>query len=80
MVSYKECKSAIEDKFGPLSRLADPATEVAKNYRVPGFAGTVSFISSMTEHFCGGCNRLRIMADGNLKVCNPGCSLTPSVQ
>lgn len=23
----------------------------------------------MTEHFCGGCNRLRIMADGNLKVC-----------
>lgn len=23
----------------------------------------------MTEHFCGSCNRLRITADGNLKVC-----------
>jgi len=23
----------------------------------------------MTEHFCGGCNRLRITADGNLKIC-----------
>ena len=23
----------------------------------------------MSEHFCGGCNRLRLTADGNLKVC-----------
>lgn len=23
----------------------------------------------MTEHFCGTCNRLRITADGNIKVC-----------
>jgi len=23
----------------------------------------------MTEHFCAGCNRLRLLADGNLKVC-----------
>ena len=23
----------------------------------------------MTEHFCGDCNRIRLMADGNLKVC-----------
>lgn len=23
----------------------------------------------MSEHFCGTCNRLRITADGNLKVC-----------
>jgi cyclic pyranopterin phosphate synthase len=30
---------------------------------------SVSFITSMTEHFCGGCNRLRVLADGNLKVC-----------
>ena len=31
--------------------------------------GRVGFISSMTDHFCGTCNRLRITADGNLKVC-----------
>ena len=23
----------------------------------------------MSEHFCGTCNRLRICADGNMKVC-----------
>jgi molybdenum cofactor biosynthesis enzyme MoaA len=31
--------------------------------------GRIGFISSMTDHFCGTCNRLRITADGNLKVC-----------
>jgi molybdenum cofactor biosynthesis enzyme MoaA len=30
--------------------------------------GTVGFITSMSDHFCGSCNRLRITADGNLKV------------
>ena len=29
----------------------------------------VGFITSMSEHFCGTCNRLRITSDGNLKVC-----------
>ena len=33
------------------------------------FQGTVGFISSMTDNFCGTCNRLRLTADGNLKVC-----------
>ena len=33
-----------------------------------GFEGTFGFISSMSEHFCGSCNRLRLLADGNLKV------------
>ena len=23
----------------------------------------------MTDHFCGTCNRLRVLADGNMKVC-----------
>lgn len=31
-----------------------------------------------TEHFCGTCNRLRITADGNLKVCR-GAALTASL-
>ncbi|KAJ1436506.1 hypothetical protein B484DRAFT_345022 [Ochromonadaceae sp. CCMP2298] len=31
--------------------------------------GRVGFITSMSEHFCGTCNRLRITADGKLKVC-----------
>ncbi|XP_033356136.1 molybdenum cofactor biosynthesis protein 1 isoform X2 [Bombus vosnesenskii] len=40
-----------------------------KAYFVPGFTGQVGFITSMSDHFCNSCNRLRITADGNLKVC-----------
>lgn len=43
--------------------------DTSKTYEVPGFAGRVGFITSMTNNFCGGCNRLRITSDGNLKVC-----------
>ena len=50
-------------------RLDDAPDEVAKNFRVPGHVGSVSFISSMTSHFCAGCSRLRLLADGALKVC-----------
>lgn len=39
-----------------------------KKFKVPGFQGQVGFITSMSEHFCGSCNRLRITADGSLKV------------
>ncbi|KAG8223504.1 hypothetical protein J437_LFUL004972 [Ladona fulva] len=38
-------------------------------FHIPEIGGNIGFITSMTEHFCGGCNRLRITADGNLKVC-----------
>ena len=43
--------------------------ETAKTFKLEDHLGTISFITSMSEHFCGTCNRLRITADGNLKVC-----------
>ena len=46
----------------------DPSS-TAKIYSIPGYAGKIGFISSMSKHFCGGCNRLRLTADGNLKIC-----------
>lgn len=36
---------------------------------MPGYAGKIGFITSMTDHFCDTCNRLRITADGSIKVC-----------
>lgn len=41
----------------------------AKEYRIPGYKGSIGFISSMSDHFCASCTRLRITADGQLKVC-----------
>ncbi|CAL5001117.1 unnamed protein product [Urochloa decumbens] len=52
-----------------VERLQDHPTDTAKNFRIDGHVGTISFITSMTEHFCAGCNRLRLLADGNFKVC-----------
>eukprot|EP01026_Neomeris_dumetosa_P029769 TRINITY_DN24023_c0_g2_i4.p2 TRINITY_DN24023_c0_g2~~TRINITY_DN24023_c0_g2_i4.p2 ORF type:complete len:463 (-),score=36.61 TRINITY_DN24023_c0_g2_i4:422-1777(-) len=70
MFSYREMLDVIQRRFDTsLEVVPSPKSEVAKNFRVPGFVGSVSFITSMTQHFCHDCNRLRIMADGNLKVC-----------
>jgi len=75
MVSYAEMLSQVGEAFPQgIERCHDPKGEVAKNFRVNGFTGTVSFITSMTSNFCGDCNRLRLMADGNLKVCLFGAS------
>jgi cyclic pyranopterin phosphate synthase len=57
-----------------MHRLDDAPDEVAKNFGLPGHVGSVSFISSMTSHFCSGCSRLRLLADGALKVCLFGAS------
>ena len=41
----------------------------ARYYRVPGARGTIGFIAGVSDHFCAGCNRLRLMSDGRLKTC-----------
>ncbi|XP_071722112.1 GTP 3',8-cyclase, mitochondrial-like isoform X2 [Rutidosis leptorrhynchoides] len=68
LVSYSEMLDRVAKKFVSVKRLNDHPTETAKNFGIEGHVGTVSFITSMTEHFCAGCNRLRLLADGNFKV------------
>ena len=41
----------------------------ARYWRFPGAAGTVGFISAMSNHFCSQCNRLRLTADGAIRPC-----------
>ena len=41
----------------------------ARYWHFPGAAGTVGFISAMSNHFCATCNRLRLTADGNVRPC-----------
>ncbi|MCS6848825.1 MAG: GTP 3',8-cyclase MoaA [Anaerolineae bacterium] len=41
----------------------------AKVYRLPGARGTVGFISPVTAPFCASCNRVRLTADGTLRLC-----------
>lgn len=71
-VSYKDMLEIIKKRFSNLERVPDDEmgpNETAKTWRVPSFMGRIGFITSMTDHFCNTCNRLRLTADGNLKVC-----------
>ncbi|BGP14861.1 hypothetical protein JCM10213v2_002816, partial [Rhodosporidiobolus nylandii] len=64
----------------PLQKLQDAQSDTTRAYRVPGYRGSFGFISSMTDHFCGTCSRLRVGADGGVKVClfgPPVLSLRP---
>ena len=45
---------------------------VARRYRLPGALGSIGLISPVSSHFCGSCNRIRLMADGKLKPCLHG--------
>ncbi|KAI8394173.1 uncharacterized protein BYT42DRAFT_553608 [Radiomyces spectabilis] len=69
LVPYQELLDRIQSTFGHLDKLQDDANDTTKAWRVPGYQGKIGFITSMTQHFCGTCNRLRITADGNIKVC-----------
>ncbi|VDM59928.1 unnamed protein product [Angiostrongylus costaricensis] len=75
-IDYKSLLAVIEKTFhGLVRRLPDAPNETTKGYQIEGFVGRFGFITSMSEHFCGTCNRLRITADGNLKVCDISLSL-----
>lgn len=70
-LTMKELKAIIEDKLGPLEHVADPkgGAGPARRYRWKDAPGEVGFISPVSEHFCGSCNRLRLTSDGKLRVC-----------
>ncbi|EFP08296.1 hypothetical protein CRE_16920 [Caenorhabditis remanei] len=72
---YREMLNLIVEKFrGDVIRLSDSPNDTTKAYKIEGYEGQFGFITSMTDHFCNTCNRLRITADGNLKVCLHGNS------
>ncbi len=41
----------------------------AQRFRFPGAPGEIGFISSISQHFCATCNRLRLTARGSLRPC-----------
>ncbi len=50
-------------------KLTDDPHSTAKAYRVPGWPGTFAVISTVTEPFCGDCDRLRLTAEGRMRNC-----------
>ncbi len=50
-------------------KLSDDPHSTAKAYRVPGWPGTFAVISTVSEPFCGDCDRLRLTAEGKMRNC-----------
>ncbi len=69
LVTSAETLSDLESEFGPLEQLPSRDSDPARVWRIPGAAGTIGFISPMSEPFCETCNRVRLTADGNLRLC-----------
>ena len=62
------------ERLGRLEPVASPGGwGPARYYRFPIHEGTIGFIGSVSDHFCGECNRLRLTADGRLKNCLFSC-------
>jgi cyclic pyranopterin phosphate synthase len=70
VVPSAETRARIEAALGPLEVVAGHnGHDLARPYRLAGARGQLGFISSVTEPFCAGCTRLRLTADGKLRLC-----------
>jgi len=71
MVSEKEILSQVEECFSldKIQKLDDEKNFTARTYKIEGFQGNFGIISSITNPFCDGCNRIRLTANGKIKNC-----------
>ncbi|GAA3509663.1 GTP 3',8-cyclase MoaA [Aquimarina addita] len=70
LVTQQEILDKVNYTF-PLQvkRMKDAPHDTSRNYKIEGFSGSFSIISSVTNPFCDTCNRIRLTADGKLKNC-----------
>ena len=69
LVTSEETQTRLESQFGPLTPVEAPLGDPARVWRIPGALGTVGFISPVSAPFCAACNRVRLTADGKLRLC-----------
>lgn len=69
-VTADEALRVIDERYGPLAPLPhSPGAGPADYYSLPGFQGRVGMIPAMSHQFCDACNRVRLTATGDLKLC-----------
>jgi len=81
-VSQEEIMQRIEAKLGRLQVVDSGRLDgEAKLYRLKGALAPIGFISTLTNPFCATCSRVRLTADGKLRLCllrdDEGDLLTP---
>ena len=68
MVPADAIRDALSGHY-TLVRDTDGPHDTTRHYTIPGFRGRIGIISSMSEHFCGSCNRIRLLSNGAIKNC-----------
>ncbi len=69
-VSNQILFNRIKDRYPDIEEDPDKhGNGPAVYYRLPGFQGSIGFISPIHGKFCAGCNRIRMTAMGDLKPC-----------
>jgi cyclic pyranopterin phosphate synthase len=84
LMPFEKSKADFENGFLPNELVEERIREVyeleeiigrgcadgpAKMFRIKGAAGELGFISSISDHICSSCNRLRLTAEGHLRAC-----------
>ncbi|KAG1757253.1 molybdenum cofactor biosynthesis prote [Suillus lakei] len=69
MLPSSQLLDIISREHPSITRAPDELNDTARSWKIPGHVGSLGFISSMSDHFCSSCNRLRLTADGQIKVC-----------
>jgi GTP 3',8-cyclase len=68
VIPSEEILNRIQHAF-EIEKLTDKPNSTSKAWQIKGYAGTFAVISTITQHFCGSCNRIRLTADGKLRNC-----------
>jgi molybdenum cofactor biosynthesis protein A len=71
MVSQKEILDLVHTTFSEsnVEKLEDDKNLTAREFKIRNYLGSFGIISSITNPFCDGCNRIRLTANGRIKNC-----------
>jgi cyclic pyranopterin phosphate synthase len=70
VVTAREMMEHISQALAPLQPANDGRLDgEARLFQLPGAIGQVGFISSVSIPFCASCSRVRLTADGKLRLC-----------
>lgn len=71
MVSQEEILNQVQKYFSSseIEKLDDDLNFTAREFKIKNYSGSFGIISSITNPFCDGCNRIRLTANGKIKNC-----------
>ena len=70
IVAEEQLHAVLAEAYGPLELVNHGRLDgEARLYRIAGAKGSIGFISPVSKPFCADCNRMRLTAEGILRLC-----------